>query len=102
MNLLSSFAALMEVPYVLKSAFAALTVNTYGMYMARLTLSGITQEIMADDFLPCDQNSRPLFIQATKRSEVWMLILTKCLAKLYGSYSLLLSTTICNCRLITL
>lgn len=79
----------MEIPGVLKSLFSSLSVNAYGIYMARLTFGGVRMEVVVDDFVPCDESSRPLFVQASKSSEIWMIVLVKCFAKLYGSYELL-------------
>jgi hypothetical protein len=47
---------------------------------------GIYQEVVVDDYVPVGNNSHPLFAKPTKKNEIWVMILEKCWAKLFGSY----------------
>ena len=47
---------------------------------------GVYQEVVVDDFVPVGNNNYPLFAKPTKKNEVWVMILEKCWAKLFGSY----------------
>lgn len=42
--------------------------------------------IVVDDYVPVDQNMRPVFSRGRDMNEVWVLLLEKCFAKLHGSY----------------
>lgn len=47
---------------------------------------GIWKNIIIDDFFPCQPLGDPFF-DFNKDEEIWVLILEKCMAKLYGNYN---------------
>jgi hypothetical protein len=50
----SCLAVISEQGHRIKNLFPALSINAYGIYMARLMLSGTYREVVVDDFVPCD------------------------------------------------
>jgi hypothetical protein len=83
---LSAISALAEYDFRIKNIFGELKVNPNGFYMARIMFRGVYQEVVVDDFVPVGNNNYPLFAKPTKKNEIWVMILEKCWAKLFGSY----------------
>jgi len=54
--------------------------------MARILHLGVLQEVVVDDFIPVDAKGKPLFAKPSGGKEIWVMILEKCWAKLFGSY----------------
>lgn len=54
--------------------------------MARILHKGVFQEVVVDDYFPFDDNGNLLSASPAGGSEIWVMILQKCWAKLYGSY----------------
>jgi hypothetical protein len=40
---------------------------------------------VTDDQFPCDSEGRPVFARSPN-NEIWVMLLEKCCAKIYGSY----------------
>ena len=55
--------------------------------MARVLHDGEYQEVVIDDYFPVDGNNNALFAQPSGGVEIWVMVLEKCWAKLYGSYA---------------
>lgn len=68
--------------------FITRKVNPIGMYAVKLCISGIWKVIYVDDFFPIIQKERRIQVAFTKsrNNAIWVQILEKALAKLYGSY----------------
>lgn len=47
--------------------------------------NGILQECVVDDYIPCNTKGCPIFSKANG-NELWVLLLEKAYAKIYGSY----------------
>lgn len=43
--------------------------------MARILFDGILQEVVVDDYVPVDKNSKPLFAKASGGTQIWVMIL---------------------------
>jgi calpain-15 len=87
--LLSALAALSERPHVIQRAFLTDTWNMRGKYRIRLWSEWEKQFVVVsvDDFLPVDASSgKPLFTQPNG-NEIWVMIMEKAFAKLFGSYA---------------
>ncbi len=54
--------------------------------MARIRHLGVLQEVVVDDYIPIDGKGRPLFAKPSGGKEIWVMILEKCWAKLFGTY----------------
>lgn len=82
---ISAVAALARREYRIKSMFASLEMNKWGVYMCRLLFDGVYQEVVVDDRFPVDKFGHPL----TARfhiTDIWVMVLEKCWAKLNTSY----------------
>jgi len=89
---LSAVSAMAEYPSRILKMFINKKGNKYGVYGVKFYVMGIPTEIVVDDYIPCapDENENnqmlPLFCRP-KGNELWVLILEKAWAKLYGSYA---------------
>ncbi len=55
--------------------------------MARVLHKGILQEVVVDDYFPVSRiDGHPMGANPSGENEIWVMILEKCWAKLYGSY----------------
>jgi len=54
--------------------------------MARILHEGLLREVVVDDFVPVTSDDKPVFAKPSGGKEIWVIILEKCWAKLYGSY----------------
>ena len=84
---LSALSALAEQGFRIKNLFPSIQINENGIYMARILHDGEYQEVVIDDYFPVDQNNKSAFAQPSGGQEIWVMVLEKCWAKLYGSYA---------------
>ena len=83
---LSTLSSLAEWPNRIKQVFATKEANTCGAYCIRICDMGEWKKIIIDDYFPCDKFTRkPIFTKGNE-NELWVLILEKVWAKVYGSY----------------
>ena len=83
---LSAISTLSESNHRIRSIFPSLSINQYGVYMARVMHQGVLKEVIVDDYIPVNQQGDPLFAKPAANREIWVMILEKCWAKLHGSY----------------
>lgn len=63
--------------------------NKFGCYGVDLYVTGEIQEVVVDDVFPFDDSPEVdtwAFAKASNNNEVFVMILEKALAKIYGSY----------------
>jgi calpain-15 len=53
---LSAIAGLAERPYRIRKIFPNTNLNANGIYVARLLHKGVYQEVIVDDYFPCNQS----------------------------------------------
>lgn len=83
---LSTIASLAEWPDRIRKLFVTKQANTCGCYCVKICDMGEWKEVVVDDFFPCDKyTKKPVFTRGND-AELWVLILEKVWAKLYGSY----------------
>ena len=82
---ISALAALARREYRVKSMFASLEINKWGVYMCRMLFDGVYQEVVVDDFFPIDKFDRCLAARFNV-TDIWVMVLDKCWAKLNTSY----------------
>lgn len=84
---LSAIAGLAERESRIKNIFGDLTYSKNGIYMGRVFHGGVYKEIVVDDYFPISKKTgRPVAAQPADGDEVWVMILEKMWAKLFGSY----------------
>uniref|UniRef100_A0A7S3NKC3 Calmodulin n=1 Tax=Aureoumbra lagunensis TaxID=44058 RepID=A0A7S3NKC3_9STRA len=82
--LAAAMAALAERPSLLKKCFQSMD----GNFEIQLYLDGIQRCISIDDYLPCSQwSNRCVFGACASPRKIWVQILEKAIAKLFGSYT---------------
>lgn len=83
----ATLSALLENPARIKKLFVTDRPNEFGCYAVRICDMGEWREVLVDDFIPCsDKQGGPIFT-AGKENELWVPLLEKAWAKLYGSYA---------------
>ena len=83
---LSSLSSIAENQNRIRKLFVTKQKNPYGLYCVRLCVMGEWQEIVMDDLFPCYNRRRgPCFTRGSGK-ELWVLLLEKAWAKIYGNY----------------
>lgn len=73
-----------EYPFIVKRLFETTEVSSYCYYGVWLFVDGIWQCIVIDDYLPLN-NNKPIFSK-NNGGELWVMLLEKAYAKVFGSY----------------
>jgi hypothetical protein len=84
---LSTIAAIAEKPDRIKRLFESTEPNEQGCYAVRVCDVGTWQTIILDDLIPCSGKSRQPIFTKGNGNELWVLLLEKAWAKIYGSYA---------------
>jgi len=83
---LSSVSALSEKPHLVKRLFLTRRFNKEGVYGIFLCDTGDWRLVIVDDYFPCTSHGGPAFSKGNG-NELWVLLLEKAYAKIYGSYA---------------
>jgi calpain-15 len=84
---LSSVASLAEYPERVQALFLTKEVNKAGCYAMKFFINGEERVVVVDDFFPyCPYKSEWAFSRCGVEKELWVLLLEKGWAKIYGSY----------------
>lgn len=84
--LISAIATLAEKPFLVNRLFKTKASNDYGVYRLKICQMGHWKNVIIDDFFPCFPLGDPFF-DFNNEEEIWVLILEKCMAKLFGNYA---------------
>lgn len=85
--LAAALSIVTQQPLLLHALFAAADIRA-GVYTVRLFHEGGWRFIMVDDYVPVSmKDGLPIFAHAKSRQELWVPILEKAFAKLYGSFA---------------
>lgn len=94
---LSTLSSLAEYPERIKKIFLTDEVNAAGCYAATVHINGEKQTVVVDDYFPYDTNTEQwAFSRPSKEdgvNEIWVLVLEKMWAKIFGSYQRIESGT---------
>ena len=88
-HFLSSVSTLAEEPSLIQRLFLTEESNHVGLYAVWLNDNGTWKPVIVDEYIPCNQRTGsyfPIFAQSTN-DELWISLLEKAYAKIYGSYS---------------
>ncbi|CAF0863688.1 unnamed protein product [Rotaria sp. Silwood1] len=88
--LVAALALISERPRLLEHILLTKTVNNEGIYLVRICHNGLWKTIIVDDYFPCTKHNHLVFAQA-KRRQLYVPLIEKACAKLFGSYAALKS-----------
>ncbi|CAF1095120.1 unnamed protein product [Adineta steineri] len=88
--LIAALALISERPRLLEHILLTKQINSQGVYLVRICHNGLWKTIIVDDCFPCTKHKRLVFTQA-KRRQLFVPLIEKACAKLFGSYSSLKS-----------
>ena len=87
---MSTLSSLAEYPERIKKIFLNAEINDAGCYAVSIYVNGEKQTVVVDDYFPYDSNTeRWAFSRPSKDdgvNEIWVLLLEKVWAKVFGSY----------------
>jgi len=88
---LAAISAVAEFPSRVQKIFVNPDSNVHGVYGVTFYLQGVPTEVIIDDYFPCSKQGlfgkiTPVFSKP-KGNELWVLLLEKAWAKLFGNYS---------------
>ena len=84
-NFVSALSCIAEKSNLIKRLFISDDISKHGIYILKLCVKGIWKKIVIDDLFPCYPNGNP-FVSHSSSFEIWILLLEKALAKIYGAY----------------
>jgi calpain-15 len=85
--ILSAFAALAEQPRLIERLFYTKKPNKFGLFKIKLCRMSKWKAFTVDDFFPCFPMGEPIFSCNQNKEEMWVMILEKAFAKMFGGYS---------------
>jgi calpain-15 len=88
--LVAALALISERPRLLEHILLTKNVNKEGVYLVRICHNGLWQPIIIDDHFPCTKHRHLVFTQA-KRRQLYIPLIEKACAKVFGSYGNLIS-----------
>ena len=86
---LCALTSLSENPALITRLFETDEVNPYGVYAVWINVNGIWQRVIVDDYFPVYNptgRGMQLAFSRTDQNELWVLLLEKAYAKVYGGY----------------
>uniref|UniRef100_A0A8R1I4C6 Calpain catalytic domain-containing protein n=1 Tax=Caenorhabditis japonica TaxID=281687 RepID=A0A8R1I4C6_CAEJA len=85
--LMSAMALIAERPDVLDEIVPRKEYSHYGVYQIKLCVEGEWKVIIVDDLFPCYRNTNSMAMAVGRRNQLWVPLIEKALAKVFGSYS---------------
>ena len=84
--LIAALTLISEQPRLLQHILLTKTINPEGVYLVRICHNGLWKTIIVDDCFPCTKYKHLVFTQA-KRRQLFVPLIEKACAKLFGSYA---------------
>ena len=88
-NFLSVINAISVFPGRIKKLFVDDKKDYSAIFAVKICKNGFCQEVVIDDYFPVWKNNESLVFSSEKRGYLWVQILEKAYAKIYGSYFLI-------------
>jgi len=85
-----SLASMSERPFLIERLFVTKSGGQEGIHVCNFWHNGVREEVILDDYFPCKPFSGPIYTK-TGDDELWVAILEKAYAKIYGCYERLVS-----------
>ncbi len=85
-----ALALITERPQMLEHILLTKTINNQGVYLVRICHNGLWKTVIVDDCFPCTTSNQLAFTQAHGR-QLYVPLIEKACAKLFGSYADLIS-----------
>ena len=82
---LSALSSMAENPENIMERFQTRTINKAGIYMMTFYINGVLTPVIVDDFMPT--RAGRLCFASSVDNELWVCLLEKAWAKLYGTYA---------------
>lgn len=83
---LASISAIAEYKDRITRLFLTKEINKEGIYAVALCVGGMWHDIVIDDWIPCNPGTNTPAFNTTKTNELWVILLEKAWAKIYGGY----------------
>ena len=84
--LMSSLAAMTNIPQLICQLFRSFELNKNGCYEIGLNIEGQWQIVLLDDYFPCSKKTRVPIFAKPNGPELWVMLLEKAWAKINGGY----------------
>jgi calpain-15 len=84
---LSTLASIAENSDRIRKLFVSDQVNEYGLYGIKVCDVGEWKTVLIDDLIPCLPDTKEPVFTRGNGSEIWVLLLEKAWAKIYGGYA---------------
>ncbi|CAF3916991.1 unnamed protein product [Rotaria sordida] len=91
--LMAALALITERPRILEHILLTQTINNEGIYFVRICYNGLWKTIIIDDYFPCT-NQKHLVFSRARRYQLFVPLIEKACAKLFGSYNNLINGSI--------
>jgi len=85
-----SLASMSERPFLVERLFVTKNGGKEGIHVINFWHNGIKEQVVLDDYFPCKPFSGPIYTK-TSDDELWVAVLEKAYAKIYGCYERLVS-----------
>ncbi|KAI6233617.1 hypothetical protein M3Y99_00898000 [Aphelenchoides fujianensis] len=84
---ISALALIAERPEILERILISKNYESHGVYQIRLCIDGLWKTVVVDDFFPCHATKKTMIFAVGRNNQLWVSLIEKALAKMYGSYS---------------
>ncbi|CAF0817246.1 unnamed protein product [Adineta ricciae] len=91
--LMAALSLIAEQSHIIEQIVLTKMINEEGAYLIRICYNGVWKIILVDDYFPCTVHNQLAYSQAS-RHQIYIPLIEKACAKLFGSYAELCSGTL--------